>query len=172
MKLNSALTINGKKHPAGSYISPMQVYPFFLIHMAMFGGSGFFLAYGGDSNESRESFQFLLMHGGFAILVYVIFFFAIFGRERVKWMFIDAGLGLYGIVAQIGWILHLFGREISDYPWYIHVVPSLYYVMYTFLLHQAVLDFTGARENESQREKVERYYVGTSLLTYTAIAFF
>src|SRR3546814_10016457 len=66
---------------------------------------------------------FLFSHGGIAIVVYLVFYFAIFGREQVKWMFINAGLGILGIYSQIGWILGLFGRNADDYPAYVHVVP-------------------------------------------------
>src|SRR5690606_27486770 len=79
------------------------IYPFFLFHMLMFGISGFVLAYGADGDVG-----FLYMHGGIAIVVYLVFYFAIFGREQVKWMFINAGLGILGIYSQIGWILGLF----------------------------------------------------------------
>jgi hypothetical protein len=86
------------------------VYPFFLFHMLMFGISGFLLAYGvGDV-------IFLYMHGGIAIVVYVIFYLLIFGRDQVQWMFINAALGVVGIYSQIGWILSLFGRDAGDYP--------------------------------------------------------
>ena len=37
---------HGKRYAAGTTISPWKIYPFFLIHMAMFGASGFFMAYG------------------------------------------------------------------------------------------------------------------------------
>jgi hypothetical protein len=36
------------------------VYPFFLLHMAMFGYSGFLMAYG----DSGPPFLFMLLHGG------------------------------------------------------------------------------------------------------------
>src|SRR3546814_6446770 len=62
------------------------IYPFFLFHMLMFGISGFVLAYGADGDVA-----FLYMHGGIAIVVYLVFYSAIFGREQVKWMFIKIG---------------------------------------------------------------------------------
>ena len=60
------------------------------------------------------------MHGGIAIVVYTVFYLAIFGLDEVKWMFINGGLGVLGIYSQIGWILGLFGRKISDYPVHVH----------------------------------------------------
>jgi len=46
-----------------------------------------------------------------------------------------AALGLFGIYAQIGWILELFGKDIGDYPWYRHITPFLYYVLVSLLLY-------------------------------------
>src|SRR3546814_18163896 len=94
------------------------IYPFFLFHMLMFGISGFVLAYGADGDVA-----FLYMHGGIAIVVYLVFYFAIFGREQVKWMFIKAGLGTMGIYSQIGWILGLFGRNANDTPASVTLFP-------------------------------------------------
>ena len=136
------------------------VYPFFLFHMLMFGISGFLLAYGvGDV-------IFLYMHGGIAIVVYVVFYLLIFGRDQVQWMFINAALGVVGIYSQIGWILSLFGRNAGDYPFYIHAVPMLYFVLYTFLLRQLLLDVTRSRDNVGRRRMVEFGYVAISLAFY------
>src|SRR5690606_38874186 len=107
------MTINGVLHKKGSTLAWYKVYPFFLVHMLAFGGSGFLMAYG----ESRPPVFFLYLHGGFAILIYTLFYLSFFGRDEVKWMFINALLGLFGIYAQIGWILGLFGKDIGDYPW-------------------------------------------------------
>jgi len=167
VKLNSDLTINGKLHRAGDEISWTAVYPFFLFHMALFGGSGFFMAY----HENSAPLGFLYMHGGFAIAVYLVFYLAIFGKEEVKWMAINAALGVFGIYSQIDWLLSIFGKTAGSYPWYVHVIPFLYYVLYTFLLWQAVLDVTGARADESKRKVVERSYVGISLGVYAAFHF-
>ena len=60
MKLRSDMTINGKLHRKGSDIPWKFIYPFFLVHMAAFGASGFFLAYGTDKTDVL----FLYMHGG------------------------------------------------------------------------------------------------------------
>src|SRR3546814_17322380 len=81
-------------------------------------------------------------------------------------MFINAGLGILGIYSQIGWILGLFGRNADDYPAYVHVVPVLYYVLYTFLLRQLLLDVTRSRDNPGRRRLVEAAYVAVSLGIY------
>ena len=47
MKLRSRMSINGKTYAKGTEVPWYKVYPFFLIHMLMFGGSGFVMAYAG-----------------------------------------------------------------------------------------------------------------------------
>jgi hypothetical protein len=133
----------------------------------MFGGSGFFLAY----SDPEPPVFFLYVHGGFAILIYTIFYLSIFGRDEVKWMFINSGLGLLAIYSQIGWLLSFFGKKIGDYPSYVHVIPFLYFVLYTFLIRHAVLDLMKAREDDIKKKKVEFGYVATSVAVY-AISYF
>jgi len=155
MKLRADITINGRLYKKGEEIAWYKIYPFFFVHMLAFGGSGFVMAYA----DTPENILFLYFHGGVAILVYVIFYLFIFGMDEVKWMFINAGLGALGIFTQMGWLLALFGRDISDYPFQVHVIPFLYFVLYTFLLHQAVLDITHSREDETKRRRVESSYI-------------
>lgn len=167
MKLHASLTINGRTYQAGEEVSWYSVYPFFLLHMLMFGGSGFLMAYSQDGPGA----PFLYAHGGIAIFVYTIFYMAIFGLDEVKWMFINAGLGLLGIYTQVDWLLSLFGKDLRSYPLYINVVPFLYYVLYTFLLRQALLDLAGAREDEERKRTVDNFYIGGSVALSLA-AFF
>jgi len=138
-------------------------YGFFLIHMLAFGLSGFFLAY---LDAENPDLVFIYMHGGIAILVYLVFYLVIFGIDEVKWMFINAALGLFGIYAQIDLILGLFGKRASDFSAAVHLVPFLYYVLYTFLLYQALLDFSGARDNPRRKRIVESAYVLLSVGVY------
>ena len=162
MKLSSDITINGKLYAKGIEVPWYKIYPFFLIHMLLFGASGFFMAYA----SSRPPVFFLYMHGGIAIFVYAVFYLAIFGRDEVKWMFINAGLGLLGIYSQIGWLLSLFGKRIGDYPFYVHVIPFLYFVLYTFLIRHAVMDLTQSREDPVKKERVGNGYIIISVAIY------
>ncbi len=167
IELQSDLTINGQLYRKGDAVPWTKVYPFFLFHMLLFGGSGFFMAY----SKNAAPVAFLYLHGGFAILIYLAFYFSIFGREQVKWMGINAALGVFGIYSQMDWLLSCFGRKMSSYPLYVHVIPFLYYVLYTFLLYQAVLDATGARADTEKRRRVERGYVILSSLVYAGFWF-
>jgi len=138
------------------------IYLFFGIHMLLFGLSGFLMAYVSDG----PGIHFLYMHGGIAIVLYLVFYLAIFGRDQVMWMLANAALGFLGIYAQIGWILERFGKRIDDYPWQVHVIPFLYYVLYTFLLRQFLLDVTGSRKDPRRHAFVDGAYVVVSLVVY------
>lgn len=165
MKLKSAIKVGGKDYAAGERAPMLFIYPFFLFHMAMFGLSGFFMAYGsGDAGLA-----FLYMHGGIAITVYLLFYLAIFGVDEVKWMLINAGLGLLGIWAEINYILGWFGKSLGDFSPWVHVTPFLYYVLYTFLLRQLLLDLTGSRDKPARKRLVETLYVVASVTLYTTL---
>ncbi len=162
MNLHSDLTINGKKYRKGDVVPWYFVYPFFLVHMGGFGLSGFAMAY----MEDGPGLFFLYLHGGFACLVYVIFYLAIFGPDRVRWMFINAALGLFGIYAQIDLILSWFGKQASDFSVFVHAIPFFYYVLYTFLLHQMLLDITRSRDNPARRRVIDTLYILGSVAIY------
>lgn len=168
MKLQTDMTINGKEYKSGDELSAWAVYPFFLLHSLMFGASGFFMAYTDDG----PPFIFMVVHGGFAIFVYLLFYSAMFGKDAIRWMFINAGLGMLGIYAEINWLLSFFGTTAADYSVYRHIIPFLYYVLYTFLIRQAVLDITRSRDNETRRKTVETLYVVGSICVYGLIYFF
>jgi hypothetical protein len=162
MKIAGSIKINGQSFAKGANVPWYMIYPFFLVHMLMFGGSGFLMAYSDDP----APIGFLYMHGGLAITVYTVFYLAIFGRDEVKWMFINAGLGLLGIYTQIGWLLALFDKDVGDYPFYVHVIPFLYFVLYTFLVRRAVLDIMGVGEDHARQQRVEYTYIFASIAIY------
>ena len=168
MKLRGAISINGKRYEKGSEVSTLAIYPFFLLHMLVFGLSGFFMAY----TAQDVPIGFVFLHGGIAILVYTVFYLAIFGWDEVRWMFINAAIGVYGLWCEIGWLLGLFGKQISEFPWYRHVIPFLYYVLYTFLLRHLVLDLFNAREDPVKQRRIETGYIVASVLGYTAFYLF
>lgn len=167
VQLHGDIRINGKLYPKGARVSPWLIYPFFLVHMLAFGLSGFFMAYSRDGPD----LVFIYLHGGFAVLVYTVFYLVIFGVDQVRWMFINAALGLFGIYAQIDLILSWFDRKAGDFPWYVHVVPFLYYVLYTFLLYHAVLALAGAERSPERKRRVEIGYVVGSLVFYAWLYF-
>ena len=141
MKLHDHLTINGKAYRKGESVPWFKIYPFFLIHMAIFGLPVFLGAYL-PKTIVIESVIFYHLLGSFAALVYVVFYEAMFGRDAVKWMFIDGALGSFGIYSVVGAWLDRIGRDISAYPVYLHILPFVFYILYTFLIRQAFLDIT------------------------------
>lgn len=164
MILQGNITVNGKKYEKGSYISPWKIYPFFLIHMAGFGESGFAMAYFTNTPTS-----FLFIHGGFAVLIYLVFYVAIFGVDEVKWMFINSLLGIFGVYSEIRILLSWAGKDINSFPIYVHVIPFLYYILYMFLLRQIFIEVTGSRADNARSEKVSYIYLFVSLLIYIPI---
>ena len=169
MKLHGSMTINGRFYAKGEDVPWLNIYPLFLFHMLVFGGSGFAIAYLTPLYEMAPFF--LYVHGGFAIAVYTLFYLTIFGRDEVKWMFINAGLGLLGIYSQIGWLLSLFDKNIGDYPIDTHVIPFLYFVLYTFLIRHAILDIRQSREDEQKKKRVEYAYIAISVAIYVILYF-
>ncbi len=163
MKLRHSIVLNGRETKEVSWY---VIYPFFLVHMFMFGLSGFSMAY-----FSGTPFLFLFFHGGIAITVYVFFYIYIFGVDEVKWMFINAALSLAAMYTQTDWILAIFGRDISRYPFHRHIIPFIYFTLYTFLLRQAFIDLFDAREDDYKRKIAENSFMGTSILL-SLISFF
>ena len=84
-------------------------------------------------------------------------------------MFTNAGLGLFGIYSEIDWILSWFGKQAVDFPWKVHAIPFLYYILYTFLIRQAFIDISRSRDNPERRKYVETAYVTISFSIYLLI---
>ena len=134
--------------------------------MMLIGTVVFVSAYGDSENDA-----ILYSFGGFFTLLYLAFYHAVFGFDRVKWMFINASLGFFGIYAEIEWILDLFNKKATDFTWKVHLFPFSLYILYTFLIRQAVLDITGARDNPHRAKIANIGYVGGSLAIYSFIFF-
>ena len=151
-----------EENTSGSNLGGLVIYIFFLIHMLAFGGSGFAMAY---FSESADLF-FLYIHGGIAIFVYLQFYNALFGRDAVRWMVINALLGIFGIYSELRIFLDFFDKDITDYSIFVHAIPFTYYVLYTFLLYQTVLLLTNAAANPLRKLLVELTYIAISFGAY------
>jgi len=130
------------------------IYGFFLLHMAMFGSAGFILAY-----SDGAKFFINLGFSGFAIAIYSLFYVAIFGIDKVKWLVINSIIGVLAIYSQLGWILEKFGKSVHDFPKHYHIIPGIYFVLYTFLLRRALLHMLRAKEGTKKRALVDSGYV-------------
>ncbi len=160
MKLARPVKINDKLYSAGEEIAWYKIYPFFIVHMFMFGASGFLMAY----VENHPPFIFMVAHGGIAITAYVFFYISFFGIDEVKWMFINAGLGIFALYTQVNWILSLFGKNIKDYPFHLHIIPFIYYTLYIFLIRQAFIDIFRVRENTNKKQKAGYFHIAISII--------
>jgi hypothetical protein len=159
MKLHGPISIGDRTYLKGEDVPWTRIYPFFLIHMLIFGTTGFLMAYATPDPD----LWFLYIHGGGAITCYIAFYLGFFGVDQVRWMFINAALGLAGIYSQVAWIMERLGKDIHQVRWYVHLVPFLYYVLYVFLIRQAFLDLFDARRNPARRARAETAYVVISL---------
>lgn len=168
MILHSDIRIGVRWYAKGTEVPWYEIYPLFLFHMLLVGAPNFVFAY----TDLLSSKEFLYIFGGGGLAIYTVGYLAIFGRDEVKWMFINAALGFIGIYSQLNWLLSsLFGTKIGDYPVSVHVIPFMYFVFYTFLIRQAVLDITGARDHEDRKKLVEGGYIVISVVIYMIIYF-
>jgi len=159
MKLAKDFQFNDAFYPAGEDVPWYYVYPFFLVHMLMFGTFCFMSVYA----AKQPNLWFIYGWNGLALFVYTVFYNALFGLDEVKWMFINATLGIVGVYTQVGWLLSVFGKHISDYPLRFQIAPFLFFIFYTFLIRHAVLDLFNAHESKHKRKRVEFGYVAMSL---------
>ncbi|MBB3166933.1 hypothetical protein [Simiduia aestuariiviva] len=139
---------------------PKIVYGFFLLHMLVFGSLGVYFAYWTDSVIELYLFQ------GFAIYGYLIFYRALFGIDVIGWIVVNVALGIWGVFLEIELFLSVFDKQFSDYGFSRHLVPITYYVMYTFLLRQAMLAVLHGYDTRS----VNGLYVVVSILCYGALS--
>ena len=167
MKLRTDINVNGRVYPKGSEVPWYVIYPFFLFHMLVFGGACFYMAYSRKSADLGAAYAL----GCFSILIYLVFYVVIFGVDEIKWMLINAGLGVLGTCSDLNWLLSFFGKRMEDYPLKAHVIPFLYFVMYTFLIRHAVLDLTQSRDDPLKKKRTERWYVAISLVIYVVSLF-
>jgi hypothetical protein len=156
------LNIGGRGYAKGEVIPWRFAYEGLMLHMFFFGVAVIFLAY---LDPSPSTF-FLYMWGAFGATLYIGIYSAMFGADEVKWLFINSGLGILGIATQMDWLLSLIGLGLADFPVYIHVVPFIYYVLYTFLLRQALLDLFRAYERPALQRTVNGGYVVFSIAVY------
>ena len=94
MRLHGPITINGKEYKAGEEAPMGVLYGFFLVHMGIFGLSGFFMAYGTDDID----LSFLYMHGGIAIVVSALVGYLVAHVSTEQTLFARAGITLMALI--------------------------------------------------------------------------
>ena len=90
--------------------------------MLIFGSVSFFMTYFSNSESNISAAQFSIT----PIAVYLFFYLMIFGLEKVTWMFINSALGVFGIYCELKWVLTHSGKNITEFAWSDHVIPSTY----------------------------------------------
>lgn len=159
--------IGNQKYAKGDDVPWLKIYPIFLLQMLFFGGGSLWVAYGLETPHTDTLYGF----GAITIFIYMVLYLIVFGIDEIKWLFINSFLGFAGIYIQLEWIVSLFNKNINDYPLNIHVVPFIYYILYTFLIRQLVLDLTNARYNLTKKKYIEISYILISLAVYIILYF-
>lgn len=156
-------------HPSGGL--PIQslrewlfIYGFFLVHMGVFGTVGFVMAYGSGFTLFDN-----MLFSGFAIFVYIIFYLVIFGLDEMFWLFTNSVLGILGIFAQLDWMLDWFGVRFESFPMVSHIIPAIYYILYTFLLRRALMHIFRAWPGTRRKRIFDMIYILGSLLLYLPV---
>jgi hypothetical protein len=150
MKIHGDIQINGTWYAKGSDVPWYKIYPVFLFHMGAFGTFAFIAAY--SLNFSAPA---LFFFGGITILIYMIFYISIFGLDEIKWMLLNAAIGITAFSWLLDRLLMLFGKRYNDYPLSVHIIPMTYIVIYTFLIRQAILDITDSRHDINKKQRTE-----------------
>ena len=166
MILHGNLTINGKKYRKGDYVSAWSVYPFFLLHMLFMGFFVFHDAYFRGPTEEISYFGDVFIIG-----IYLFFYIPIFGIDEVKWLIKNSLVGMFGVYAEVDILLSYFNKNISEFPFYVHIFPFLFYSLYTFLFRQIFIDITYSRGNKKRTEIVSYIYLFLSLAIYSFLFF-
>jgi hypothetical protein len=147
-------------------ISPIFFYIFFLFHSWIFAISWFMIFYTGQ----MPLFGFL--HWWIAIFVYLSLYSAVFWKEEIRNMLIGAliwALQIYSWLELI-WSSLInetwYYKTFASMPLYYHIVPGLYFIMYTFLLKNAMIDLIWARNNPERSNIANWTFYIISLLFF------
>lgn len=113
---------------------------FFLIHTLWFAAWTFVITYEWRWDSLSGSFMFWW----FAVFVYLIFYVKILPKETLKSLFIWYILWLLQTYAWLEVIVPVFMnhsvyKSFSDIPLYYHIIPSIFFIMLTFLLKNLII---------------------------------
>lgn len=143
----------------GQEVAWYNIYPSMVITF----GVWFFVTIGIAYN-SEEPIPMVYYFGGSWAVLFSYFSFCMFGPEALKWLFINIALGSIGVFVQIGWYLAYFGKSFSDYPFGIHAIIALLYILGAFLIRNLFIDMVKAREIKSRQKIADNLYIYLVLL--------
>lgn len=118
---------------------PWFIYIFLVLHGAVFTSVSFYLIYWADKSEDP---YFGYIWGGIGAIVYSIIYFGLFAKEKLLWAFINGTIAFFQILSIRK--SNSFFEELESLPWYTHIVPIIYFVLYTFLLRHICLKISSA----------------------------
>jgi hypothetical protein len=160
MRIHGHITLNKRRYAPGDEVSPLAVYPTFFAFFLVFCTPTYLLAYLSETPDVGGVYAL----GIFGSVFFLGFYLTIFGPDEVKWMLVNAALGVFGIFGQISWIMStFFFKAIDELSWYVHVMPFLIFVLFTFLARQALTDLLGGRDNEARRRVADILHVVVSV---------
>lgn len=117
-------------------------YMFFIIHGLWFWTATFEITYW------THDFWWGLLFWGFATMIYMVFYMNFWGVEKIKNMFI---WGLLWVIQTYAWLELIASNFINQYstnfhsfemfPLYYHIIPSMFFIMITFLLKNLIAEF-------------------------------
>lgn len=168
MKLKTDIYSGHKIYRKGSEVPWVKVYGLFIIIVLVITPVIFNETYA----QEDISLGYFIILGGFLPLIYLLLYRSVFGKEAVHWIFINSILGIFGTFAELDWLLiYLYEKGISDFPFYYHIVPSIHYILITFVLRQAIIDTFHARDDDKRLFYVNILYVVLSILIYSSLYF-
>lgn len=139
-----------------------MLYFIFLYSVGGFGCMAVISAYFDDGHGDVST---IVVWG--PLILFVFSYEAIFGFDKLVWIFVNGFLGIVGVVKELDILLYYFGKDFHSFSAIVHVAPIIYYVFFTFLIRQAAIDFCNARNKFERERLVNIVYVLVSLLFYS-----
>ncbi|MFZ2718309.1 MAG: hypothetical protein WAZ12_00735 [Candidatus Absconditicoccaceae bacterium] len=123
-----------KLHRKNNYITSYKFYILISILIIIFSSLGFYLTY----FENKLIISYIM--SSLYILFFLMFYFLAFGRDKIKRMFITSLIGISSIYSQLSNILKYFDKNINEFSWIYHIIPGIYFILFSFLLRRALVD--------------------------------
>lgn len=123
-----------KLHRKNNYITSYKFYILISILIIIFSSLWFYLTY----FENKLIISYIM--SSLYILFFLMFYFLAFGRDKIKRMFITSLIGISSIYSQLSNILKYFDKNINEFSWIYHIIPGIYFILFSFLLRRALVD--------------------------------
>ena len=168
MKLKTDISIGSNTYSKGSYLHWSKVYGFFTVIIALH----FWLVFDITYIQQDIVLGFTLCFGIFLPVLYLLAYRSIFGLAEIRWLIVNSIIGIIGVLAELDWVLsYFYDKSLSDFNVFFHIIPCVHYIMFTFVLRQAVIDSFHARYNLKRREYVNLGFTLISTILYVALYF-